>query len=68
MMGMLIGGMSMGGGLGMATGPVVGGLIYDAYNTYSWLFISCFCLGIGAFLIGMTFKPFPKRPPVPAPA
>jgi len=68
MMGMLIGGMSMGGGLGMATGPVVGGLIYDAYNTYSWLFISCFCLGIGAFLIGMTFKPFPKRPPLPAPA
>jgi MFS family permease len=63
MMGMLIGGMAMGGGLGMATGPVVGGLIYDAYDTYSWLFISCFCLGIGAFLIALTFRPFP---PVPA--
>jgi len=68
MMGMVIGGMAMAGGLGMSTGPVVGGMIYDAYNSYSWLFITCFCLGIGAFLIGMTFKPFPKRPPVLAPA
>ena len=68
MMGMVIGGMAMAGGLGMSTGPVIGGAIYDAYDTYSWLFVTCFCLGIGAFLIGMTFKPFPKRPPVPAPA
>jgi len=68
MMGMVIGGMAMAGGLGMSTGPVVGGMIYDAYNSYSWLFITCFCLGIGAFLIGMTFKPFPKKPPVLAPA
>jgi MFS family permease len=68
MMGMVIGGMAMAGGLGMSTGPVVGGMIYDAYDSYSWLFIACFCLGIGAFLIGMTFKPFPKKPPVLAPA
>jgi MFS family permease len=68
MMGMVIGGMAMAGGLGMSTGPVVGGMIYDAYDSYSWLFITCFCLGIGAFLIGMTFKPFPKKPPVLAPA
>ena len=68
MMGMVIGGMAMAGGLGMSTGPVVGGMIYDAYNSYSWLFITCFVLGIGAFLIGMTFKPFPKKPPVLAPA
>src|SRR5262245_11158260 len=68
MMGMVIGGMAMAGGLGMSTGPVVGGLIYDAYDSYSWLFITCFCLGIGAFLIALTFKPFPGKPPVPAPA
>ena len=30
MMGTVIGGTAMAGSLGMATGPVIGGLIYDA--------------------------------------
>jgi MFS family permease len=68
MMGTVIGGLAMAGGLGMATGPVVGGIIFDRFASYSWLFITCFCLGIGAFLIATTFRPFPKKPPVPAPA
>ena len=69
MMGMVIGGMAMAGGLGMSTGPVVGGAFYDAFGSYSWLFVSCFGLGIGAFLIALTFRPFPeKRAPAPAPA
>jgi MFS family permease len=59
--------MAMAGGLGMSTGPVVGGLIFDAFDSYSWMFITSFALGIGAFLIGLTFKPFPRQPvPVPA--
>ena len=61
MMGTVIGGMAMAGGLGMATGPVVGGLIYDATASYTWLFITCFSVGIGAFVIAMTFKPFPRN-------
>ncbi len=68
MMGTVIGGMVTAGGLGMATGPVVGGLIYDKFATYSWLFIVCFALGIGAFLISLTFKPFPRQPAIPATA
>jgi MFS family permease len=68
MMGTIIGGMAMAGGLGMATGPVTGGLIYDAFATYSWLFVISFGLGIGAFLIALTFKPFPRKSAVPAPA
>ena len=68
MMGMVIGGMAMAGGLGMATGPVTGGLIYDALGSYSWLFVVSFALGIGAFLIALTFKPYPKKPAVPEPA
>jgi MFS family permease len=60
MMGTVIGGTAMAGGLGMATGPVAGGLIYDAFASYAWLYIGSFGLGIGAFLIAMTFKPFPK--------
>ncbi|MFL6782519.1 MAG: MFS transporter [Sphingomicrobium sp.] len=66
MMGMVIGGTTMAGGLGMATGPVVGGMIYDHYETYSWLFVTSFALGIGAFLIALTFRPFPKETAVAA--
>jgi MFS family permease len=61
MMGTVIGGTAMAGGLGMATGPVMGGMIFDNYATYSWLFVAAFGLGIGAFLIAMTFRPFPRH-------
>lgn len=60
MMGTIIGGTAMAGSLGMATGPVAGGLIYDTFATYSWLYIGAWGIGIGAFLIAMTFRPFPK--------
>ena len=66
MMGTVIGGTVMAGGLGMATGPVIGGVIYDTYATYSWLFIFAFGMGIGSVLIALTFKPFPREAPVPA--
>src|SRR3712207_5584062 len=62
MMGTVIGGTAMAGGLGMATGPVVGGMIYDGYASYSWLFILSFGLGVGAFLIALTFRPANRRP------
>jgi MFS family permease len=68
MMGTVIGGTVMAGGLGMATGPVVGGMIYDHYATYSWLFLFAFAMGIGSVLIALTFKPFPKEARVPAAA
>jgi len=57
MMGTVIGATAMAGGLGMATGPVVGGMIYDGYSSYDWLFVISFGLGIGAFLIALTFRP-----------
>jgi len=68
MMGTVIGGTAMAGGLGMATGPVAGGLIYDTFASYSWLFIGSFGIGLGAFLIALTFRPFPKDRPALAPA
>jgi MFS family permease len=68
MMGTVIGGTAMAGGLGMATGPVAGGLIYDSFASYWWLFIGSFALGIGAFQIALTFKPVPKEEPLSAPA
>ena len=68
MMGTVIGGTAMAGGLGMATGPLVGGLIYDNFATYSWLYVGAWVLGLGAFLIALTFKPFPQTRPALAPA
>src|SRR5579871_6509201 len=69
-LGTIIGGTAMAGSLGMATGPVAGGLIYDTFASYAWLYIGSWAFGLGAFFIAMTFRPFPKTgsQPVPAPA
>jgi MFS family permease len=67
MMGTVIGGSAMAGSLGMATGPVAGGLIYDTFASYAWLYIGSFAIGLGAFLIALTFRPFPKGVTQPAP-
>jgi MFS family permease len=68
MMGTVIGGTAMAGSLGMATGPLAGGLIYDTFASYAWLYIGSWVMGIGAFLIIMTFRPVPVARTVPAPA
>ncbi|MBK8160326.1 MAG: MFS transporter [Rhodospirillaceae bacterium] len=67
MMGTVIGGTAMAGSLGMAAGPVAGGLIFDTFASYTWLYIASFGLGLGAFLIAMTFKPVPTARPAAAP-
>jgi MFS family permease len=56
-MGTVIGGTAMAGGLGMATGPVAGGLIYDHVGSYGWLYLGSAAVGIGAFFVALTFKP-----------
>jgi len=69
MMGTIIGGISMAGSLGMATGPVAGGMIYDSLGSYTFLYLGSFGMGLGAFVIAMTFRPFPKKQkekPLPA--
>lgn len=68
MMGTIIGGTAMAGGLGMSTGPLLGGLIYDRFDSYALLYAGSWGMGIAAFLIAMTFRPFPKREPALAAA
>jgi MFS family permease len=68
MMGTVIGGTAMAGSLGMASGPVVGGLIFDRLGSYGWLYIGSAAMGIGAFLIALTFKPRSQRQLELAPA
>jgi MFS family permease len=70
-MGTVIGGTAMAGSLGMSAGPVAGGLIYDSFGSYTWLYVGSWAMGLGAFLIAMTFRPFPKpaaSTPAAAPA
>ena len=62
MMGTVIGGTAMAGSLGMATGPAIGGMIFDRFGNYGWLFLGAGGVGLGAFLIALTFKPFPPEP------
>jgi MFS family permease len=61
MMGTIIGGTAMAGSLGMSTGPLVGGLIYDHFDSYAWLYIASWSMGIAAMLIALTFRPFAKE-------
>jgi MFS family permease len=68
MMGTIIGGTAMAGSLGMATGPLAGGLIYDTFGSYGLLYVGACGVGMGAFLIALTFRPFPKAQLVPGAA
>jgi MFS family permease len=68
MMGTVIGATTMASSLGMALGPVLGGLIYDSFSSYAWLFIGAFALGIGAFLSALAFTRLPQRQPLATPA
>ena len=45
MMGTVIGGTAMAGSLGMALGPLAGGLIYDALASYTWLYVGSWAMG-----------------------
>jgi MFS family permease len=67
MMGTIIGATTMAGSLGMSTGPLAGGLIYDTFGSYGWLYIGAGGIGLGAALIALTFKPYPAMP-TPEPA
>jgi MFS family permease len=55
--GTVVGAGSMASSLGMALGPLAGGIIFDAYGTYGRLYIASCVLGLGAAVIMMTFRP-----------
>jgi len=55
--GTVVGAATMASCLGMATGPLVGGVIFDTYGTYRWLYVSSFLVGLAAAAIMFTFRP-----------
>ncbi|CAD5259229.1 Predicted arabinose efflux permease, MFS family [Bosea sp. 62] len=61
MMGTIIGGTAMAGSLGMSTGPLLGGVIYDRFGTYAPMYVGSWILGLAAMLILWTFRPFPEK-------
>jgi len=58
-MGTVFGAMTMVSSIGMAFGPWAGGRIFDAFNSYTWLYIGASTVAIGAVAVAATF---PRRP------
>jgi MFS family permease len=61
MMGTIMGGTAMAGSLGMSTGPLVGGMIYDRFDGYALMYVASCGMGVVAALILLSFRPFPTR-------
>ncbi|MBZ9710756.1 MFS transporter [Mesorhizobium sp. ESP7-2] len=65
-LGTVFGAATMLSSLGMALGPLAGGMIFDAYASYHWLFIGSALIGLGAAGIAIAFPPLPRRALQPA--
>jgi MFS family permease len=64
--GTVVGAASMASSLGMALGPLAGGVIFDAYGTYGRLYIGSSLIGLGAAIIMLLFRPARKLEPMAA--
>ncbi|PDQ21895.1 MFS transporter [Mesorhizobium sanjuanii] len=65
-LGTVFGAATMLSSLGMAFGPLAGGMVFDAYANYSWLFIGSALVGLGAVGIAIAFPPLPRKELQPA--
>jgi MFS family permease len=66
-MGATFGAVAFASTLGMALGPWLGGVLYDSFGSYAWLFIGSFGIGLGAVAIAFAFRPpAPFRVAVPS--
>jgi MFS family permease len=65
-LGTVFGAATMLSSLGMALGPLAGGMVFDAYANYHWLFIGSALIGLGAAGIAIAFPPLPRRALQPA--
>ena len=62
-MGTVFGAATMLSSLGMATGPVAGGWVFDTWHNYAWLYIASAGVAIGAVMLALLF---PKPTPIMA--
>jgi MFS family permease len=59
-MGTVFGAMTMASSIGMAFGPWAGGRIFDAFNSYAWLYIGASTVALGAVAVALTFSTRPQ--------
>jgi predicted MFS family arabinose efflux permease len=59
-MGTVFGAMTMASSIGMAFGPWAGGRIFDAFNSYVWLYIGATTVALGAVAVAFTFSARPQ--------
>jgi len=60
-LGLVLGAAGMLSALGMASGPLLGGWIYDRYGSYTWMYIGSMAVGLGAAAIALWFPSRRKR-------
>ena len=68
-MGTVFGAATMTSAIGMAIGPLLGGWVYDSFDTSSWLFIGSLAVGLGPVAVALAFPPLtaPQRQPCSQP-
>src|SRR5690606_41449808 len=54
-MGTVFGAATMLSALGMSFGPLAGGMAFDAFGSYSWMFIGSAIVGLGAAGMALAF-------------
>jgi MFS family permease len=59
-LGTIFGAVTMVSSLAMASGPLIGGWLFDNYGSYAWLFIGSSIVGLGAVAMALAFPP--QRP------
>jgi MFS family permease len=59
-MGTVFGAMTMVSSVGMAFGPWAGGRIFDAFNSYMWLYIGASTVALGAVAVASVFSARPR--------
>jgi len=65
-MGTVFGAATMTSSVGMALGPVVGGLVFDTFGAYSWLYIASSAVALAAAAMALAFPPLPQSKLQPA--
>jgi MFS family permease len=63
-MGTVFGAATMLSALGMASGPVGGGWVFDTFSNYTWMYVVSAGVAVGAVLLALTFPKPGKAPPV----
>ncbi|XIA62849.1 MFS transporter [Bradyrhizobium sp. TZ2] len=59
-MGTVFGAVTMVSSLGMAFGPWAGGMVFDTFHDYRWLYIGSLSVGLGAMAIALAFRLCPR--------